>query len=318
MTRPTELSLVIPLFNEEEVIPELYTRLDSTLKKIQHEFNLLPSQLEVILVNDGSSDNSLPLAIELTKKNSCFKVLNLSRNFGHQIAATAGIEHATGNAVVLMDADLQDSPEFVIDLYRKFKEGFDVVYAMRKTRAGENFFKILTAKLFYRFLRVMTNIEIPLDTGDFRIMSRKVVNVFNSMKERHRFIRGMITWIGFKQTGLYYQREERFAGESKYPFRKMLRLALDGISSFSTFPLKLVTYLGFTVAFLGFVYSSYVVYAKLYLNETISGWSSLMIVILFMSGINLITLGIIGQYIGRISEQSKERPLYIVEGIYHS
>jgi dolichol-phosphate mannosyltransferase len=311
-----ELSVVIPLFNEEEVIGELFTRLTQTLQRLKDAHNLPDHDIEVILVNDGSSDNTLALAIELTRKNSSFKVINLSRNFGHQIASTAGIEHAAGNAVVLMDADLQDPPEFILDLYAKQKEGFDVVYARRLARSGESFLKIATAKLFYRMMRLMAHIDIPVDTGDFRIMSRKVVNVLNGMKEKHRFIRGMITWIGFKQTGIYYQREERFAGQSKYPFRKMVKLAWDGMSSFSTFPLRLVTYLGFSIACMGFLYSIYVVYAKIYLHETISGWSSLMIVILFMSGVNLITLGVIGQYIGRISEESKQRPLYIIEGIY--
>jgi glycosyltransferase involved in cell wall biosynthesis len=311
-----ELSIVIPVFNENLVIPELSSRLTGLIEEFRSRHGISSKEIEVILVNDGSKDNSLALLIDLSRQHSSFKVINLSKNFGHQIAATAGIEYATGNAVVLIDADLQDPPEFILDLYAKHKEGNDVVYAIRKQREGESRFKLLTAKLFYRLMRAMTSIDIPLDTGDFRIMGRNVVNVLKSMNEKHRFIRGMVTWVGFKQTGLYYERKERFAGQSKYPLVKMIRFAWDAITSFSTTPLRVVSYLGFGVAFLGFLYSIYVVYLKLFTNATVSGWSSVMIVILLMSGINLITLGVIGEYIGRISEESKNRPLYIIEKIY--
>jgi glycosyltransferase involved in cell wall biosynthesis len=311
-----ELSIVIPVFNENLVIPELFMRITGLIEELKSRHGISSREIEIILVNDGSKDNSLALLIDLARQNPAFKVINLSKNFGHQIAATAGIEYATGNAVVLIDADLQDPPEVILDLYAKHKEGYDVVYAVRKQRDGESRFKLLTAKLFYRLMRAMTSINIPLDTGDFRIMGRNVVNVFKSMQEKHRFIRGMITWVGFSQTGLYYERKERFAGQSKYPLVKMVRFAWDAITSFSTIPLRLVSYLGFGVAFLGFLYSIYVVYLKLFTNATVSGWSSVMIVILLMSGINLITLGVIGEYIGRISEESKNRPLYIIEKIY--
>jgi polyisoprenyl-phosphate glycosyltransferase len=311
-----ELSIVIPVYNEEQVIPQLYARLLDLFKEFDARFGIPSHAIEVILVNDGSRDNSLPILVGLTSQHDSFKVLNLSKNFGHQIAVTAGIEYAEGNSVVLLDADLQDPPEFILDLYQKHKEGYEVVYAVRKQRRGESFFKRITAKLFYRLMRLMTKIDIPVDTGDFRIMSRKVVDVLKSMREKHRFLRGMITWIGFKQIGLPYERNERFAGKSKYPLRKMIKFAWDGITSFSSTPLRTVSYLGIFIAFLAFLYSLYVVYVKIYTDETISGWSSLMIVVLLMSGLNLITLGMIGEYIGRLSEESKNRPLYIVEKIY--
>lgn len=312
----TEISIVIPVYNEEETIPELYTRLLGLLTLLNEKFALSNDNVEFIFVNDGSKDNTLQSLISVTQQHASFKVINLSRNFGHQIAVTAGIEMAVGKAVVLIDADLQDPPEFIIDLYAKYKEGYDVVYAVRQRRAGENFFKLATAKLFYRLMQRITNMNIPLDTGDFRIMGRNVVDVINSMKEKHRFIRGMVTWVGFKQTGLLYHRKERFAGQSKYPLIKMMRFAWDGITAFSTSPLRMVSYLGFTIAMVGFLYCLYVIYAKIFTNETIQGWASVMIVTLIMSGINLITLGVIGQYIGRISEESKNRPLYIIDKIY--
>ncbi|MBT1712128.1 glycosyltransferase family 2 protein [Fulvivirgaceae bacterium PWU5] len=312
----TEISIVIPVYNEEETIPELYTRLLGLLTLLNEKFAVSNDHVEFIFVNDGSKDNTLQSLISVTQQHASFKVINLSRNFGHQIAVTAGIEMAVGNAVVLIDADLQDPPEFIIDLYAKYKEGYDVVYAVRQRREGENFFKLATAKMFYRIMQRITNMNIPLDTGDFRIMGRNVVDVINSMKEKHRFIRGMVTWVGFKQTGLLYHRKERFAGQSKYPLIKMMRFAWDGITAFSTSPLRMVSYLGFTIATVGFLYCLYVIYAKIFTNETIQGWASVMIVTLIMSGINLITLGVIGQYIGRISEESKNRPLYIIDKIY--
>jgi dolichol-phosphate mannosyltransferase len=312
----TEISIVIPVYNEEETIPELYTRLLGLLTLLNEKFAISNDNVEFIFVNDGSKDNTLQSLISVTQQHASFKVINLSRNFGHQIAVTAGIEMAVGDAVVLIDADLQDPPEFIIDLYAKYKEGYDVVYAVRQRREGENFFKLATAKMFYRIMQRITNMNIPLDTGDFRIMGRNVVDVINSMKEKHRFIRGMVTWVGFKQTGLLYHRKERFAGQSKYPLIKMMRFAWDGITAFSTSPLRMVSYLGFTIASVGFLYCLYVIYAKIFTNETIQGWASVMIVTLIMSGINLITLGVIGQYIGRISEESKNRPLYIIDKIY--
>lgn len=312
----TEISIVVPVYNEEETIPELYARLLDLLNRFYEKHALASDCIEIIFVNDGSKDNTLPKLIAIAQQHASFKVVNLSRNFGHQVAVTAGTELAVGNAVVLIDADLQDPPEFILDLYEKYKEGYDVVYAIRQKRDGENYFKQTTAKIFYRLLQRITNLNIPLDTGDFRIMGRNVVDVIRAMKEKHRFIRGMVTWVGFKQTGLPYHRKERFAGQSKYPLIKMIRFAWDGITAFSTSPLRMVSYLGFSIAGVGFLYCLYVIYTKLFTAETVPGWASVMIVTLLMSGINLITLGVVGQYIGRISEESKNRPLYIIEKIY--
>jgi glycosyltransferase involved in cell wall biosynthesis len=216
----------------------------------------------------------------------------------------------------LIDADLQDPPEFIIDLYKKQLEGFDVVYAVRKKRMGESFIKQITAKLFYRLLFKVTDINIPVDTGDFRIIRRNVADTLNSMPESHRFIRGMVSWVGFKQIGIEYDRQERFAGQTKYPLKKMLRFAFDAITSFSTLPLKLMIHIGFLASFIGILGVFYIVYVKLFTAQAITGWSSLMITILLMGGVQLITIGIMGEYIGRISEESKKRPLYIIEKIY--
>ncbi len=311
-----KISIVIPIFNESEIIVELNRRLIKTSEILNSEFSIGADDIEFIFINDGSSDDSLAQLISLVNANPQYRVINLSRNFGHQKAVTAGLEHSKGEHVVLIDADLQDPPEFIIDLYRKQLEGYDVVYAVRKKRQGEGLLKTLTAKLFYRLLYKVTEINIPIDTGDFRIMRRNVVNTLNSMPEAHRFIRGMVSWIGFKQIGLEYDRQERFAGQTKYPFKKMLKFAFDAITSFSTVPLKLMIYLGFLVSFIGLFGVFYIVYIKLFTTDSITGWSSIMITVLFMGGIQLMTIGIMGEYIGRISEESKKRPLYIIDKIY--
>ncbi len=311
-----KLSVIIPIYNESEIIRELHSRLTHTSKLLHEQVGISPSETEFIFVNDGSSDDSLAQLIVLVNTTSNYKIINLSRNFGHQKAATAGLEHSKGEHVVIIDADLQDPPEFIIDLYKKLEEGYDVVYAVRKKRSGESMLKLLTAKLFYRLLYKITEINIPLDTGDFRIMRRNVVDTLNSMPESHRFIRGMVTWVGFKQIGLEYDRHERFAGQTKYPVKKMLKFAFDAITSFSTVPLKLMIYLGFLTSFVGILGIFYIFYLKFYTNQAITGWSSLMVVILLMGGVQLLTIGIMGEYIGRISEEIKKRPLYIIEKIY--
>lgn len=311
-----KLSVVIPIYNESKIISELHQRLNKTIDLFRVELNVLLEEIEIIFVNDGSKDDSLSQLIALAKTNRHYKVVNFSRNFGHQKAVTAGINISTGEHVVLIDADLQDPPEFIIDLYKKQLEGFDVVYAVRSKRKGESYFKMTTAKIFYRLLFKMTDINIPLDAGDFRIMKRNVVDVLNQMPETHRFIRGMVSWVGFKQTGLEYERQERFAGETKYPLKKMIVFAIDALTSFSSTPLKLATYFGFLVSLIGVLGIIWVVYTKYFTNNNISGWSSIMVTVLFMGGVQLLTLGIIGQYIGRISEESKKRPLYIIENIY--
>lgn len=311
-----KLSVVIPIYNESKIISELHQRLIKTIDLMKVELGILVNELEIIFVNDGSKDDSLSQLILLTQTNFHYKVINFSRNFGHQKAVTAGIDVSIGEHVVLIDADLQDPPEFIIDLYKKQLEGFDVVYAIRSKRKGESYFKMTTAKIFYRLLFKMTDINIPLDAGDFRIMRRNVVDVLKKMPETHRFIRGMVSWVGFKQTGIEYERQERFAGETKYPFKKMIIFAIDALTSFSTTPLKLATYFGFFVSLFGLLGIVWVLYTKYFTNDNITGWSSLMVTVLFMGGVQLLTLGIIGQYIGRISEESKNRPLYIIDKIY--
>lgn len=311
-----KLSVVIPIYNESKIISELHQRLIKTIDLMKVELNVLIDELEIIFINDGSKDDSLSQLVALTKTNKHYKVVNFSRNFGHQKAVTAGINISKGEHVVLIDADLQDPPEFIIDLYKKQLEGFDVVYAVRSKRKGESYFKMATAKLFYRLLFKMTDINIPLDTGDFRIMRRNVVDVLKQMPETHRFIRGMVSWVGFKQVGLEYERQERFAGETKYPIKKMIVFAIDALTSFSSAPLKLASYFGFFVSLIGLLGIVWVLYTKFFTDSNISGWSSLMVTVLFMGGVQLLTLGIIGQYIGRISEESKTRPLYIIENIY--
>jgi polyisoprenyl-phosphate glycosyltransferase len=311
-----KLSIIIPIYNEHEIIAELHHRLVQTNALFKEQLGIAADELEYIFVNDGSKDDSLAQLLSLVKTNACYKVINFSRNFGHQKAVTAGLQHTKGDCVVIIDADLQDPPEFIIDLYKKLQEGFDVVYAVRKSREGESFIKRFTAKMFYRLLFKITDINIPIDTGDFRIMRRNVVEVLNSMPESHRFIRGMVSWVGFRQTGLEYNRQERFAGETKYPFKKMLKFAFDAITSFSTLPLKMVIYLGFSASFVGLLGALYVTYIKFFTEKTITGWSSIMVVILLLGGLQLVTIGIMGEYIGRLSEESKKRPLYIIEKIY--
>ena len=313
-----KLSIVIPMYNEEGIVQALFQRLEHTRALFSRRFNALPSDIEIIFVNDGSKDSTLEKLIALCTEESNYTLINLSRNHGHQIAITAGIDAATGDAVAVIDGDLQDPPEAIVDLYGKMQEGFDVVYAVRKKRDGETKFKLYTAALFYRLLKKLTNVEIPVDTGDFRIMSRRVVDILKSMNERHRFIRGMISWIGFNQTGMEYERHERHSGETKYTLSKMIKFAIDGITSFSSIPLKLASYLGFATAMFGFLYSLYVVFLKLFVPKAHieMGWASIIIFILLLGGIQLLALGMIGEYLGRIHDETKFRPLYIVENFY--
>ncbi|EQA38461.1 glycosyltransferase, group 2 family protein [Leptospira inadai serovar Lyme str. 10] len=314
--KPPLLSVVIPIYNEEKTIPELVKRLNALLKILKTKFGFGPADSEILFVNDGSRDESAEILKEFCESTPGFFLVNLSRNYGHQLAITAGIDVARGETVAVMDGDLQDPPEFVADLFEKMKDGFDVVYARRRTREGESIFKLLTAHLFYRTLKKLTRFDIPIDTGDFRIMSRRVTDVLVSMREQHRYIRGLIAWIGFRQTGLEYDRDERFDGETKFSVGKMLKFALDGITSFSSAPLKLSSYLGFSAAFAGALYTIYILYLKLFTNNTIQGWTSVMIVVLILGGIQLLALGMIGEYLSRVNDQSKNRPLYVIEKIY--
>lgn len=305
-----DISVVVPIYFEEENIFPLYERL---IGVVSEEMNL---DYEIIFVNDGSKDDSVQNIKQLIEQDQNIRLLNFSRNFGHQVAVTAGLEHTEGEVVVIIDADLQDPPELIRDMYEKYKEGYDVVYAKRKSRAGESFFKKKTAKLFYRVLDFMSDVDIPLDTGDYRLMSRRVVEQLNNMPEKNRFIRGLVTWVGYQQTYVEYNRDERHAGETGYSLSKMIKFSLDGITSFSTFPLKIATIFGVGISGISFIYILRIIYLKLFTEKTIQGWSSIMVSNLFLGGIILLTLGILGEYIGRIYTELKSRPQYIIKDKY--
>lgn len=297
------LSVVVPMYYEELVVNECYTRLTSVLAPL---FNY-----ELVFVNDGSTDKTLPMLEEIAAKDRHVKVVSFARNFGHQIAVTAGLEKCRGNAIVVIDADLQDPPELIPDMVKLWKEGYDVVYAKRKKRKGESAFKLMTAKAFYRILASMTDIKIPTDTGDFRLIDKKVRDVFMKMPERNRFIRGMISWIGFNQTPIEYERDERFAGETKYPLKKMIKFASDGVISFSSKPLKWVLNIGMWAVFIAVLIFLYAIISRMFFRVE-AGWTSLMAAITFFGGVQLLSIGILGEYIARIYDESKGRPLYII------
>tara|TARA_X000000368_G_C22965524_1_gene682980 strand:+ start:43 stop:978 length:936 start_codon:yes stop_codon:yes gene_type:complete len=303
------LSVVIPVFNEEESINETINRLlcleDSCKSK-----NL---EIELLFINDGSQDNSLKILKEHASLNSAIKIISFSRNFGHQIAITAGTDLAKGDYIAVIDADLQDPPELILDMYEKCKEGYEVVYGKRKSRAGETIFKKLTASFFYKFLNYMSETDIPKDTGDFRIMSRKVADSLKIMREKHRFMRGMIPWMGFKEVALEYDRSERFAGETKYPLKKMFKFAVNAILSFSSKPLTLAIRLGGFITTLGFIGGIYMLYLKLFTTYPIPGITSILLTIIIFSGLQIILIGLIGEYIARIFEEVKNRPLYFID-----
>ena len=303
----SKLSIVIPCFNEEEVICE-------TVKQIINFADALSDvDVEIIFVDDGSKDGTLGLLEAASSSDTRIKIISFSRNFGHQIAVTAGVNASTGDAVVLIDADLQDPPDVIHEMLAKWQEGFDVVYGVRTERVGESSFKLGSAKLFYRLLNKLSSVAIPLDAGDFRLMDRRVVNVLASMPEQDRFVRGMVAWVGFKQCALPYKRVERFAGVSKYPLRKMLRFALDGILSFSIKPLQVAVGFGFVCASFSVCGILYALFLRLFTNIWVEGWTALMIAVLFIGGVQLICLGILGEYVGRIYNEAKRRPLYIVQ-----
>lgn len=298
-------SVVVPVYNEELCIEVTHRHLTKVMSSTEEDY-------EIIYVNDGSRDKSMELISEISEKDNRAKLINFSRNFGHQIAITAGMHYSAGQAVVVIDADLQDPPEVIIDMIKKWKEGYDVVYGKRISRKGETVFKKVTAKLFYRFLNSMTSVDIPVDTGDFRLIDRKVCDSMNGLSEKSRYVRGLVSWVGYKQIGVEYVREERFAGETKYPFKKMIKLASDAIFSFSYKPLKIAGVIGWGVSGLGFIYLLIIVWQKLFTDTTIEGWASTIAILLFFSGISLILHSIVGEYVGRIYEETKNRPLYIV------
>lgn len=299
-------SIIVPLYNEELVIEETYKRLTEVMARTGESY-------ELVFVNDGSRDKTEQLAKRIIEKDKHVCLINFSRNFGHQTAISAGMDNARGQAVIVIDADLQDPPEVILQMIEKWKEGYDVVYGKRLARKGETVFKKVTAKVFYRFLSSLTNIDIPTDTGDFRLIDRKVCDAMKTIKEKNRYIRGLVSWVGFKQTSVEYVREERFAGETKYPLKKMLKFASDAVTSFSDKPLRIAAYLGNTISIISFLYLLYVVIRKLTVGDFGEGWASIVAISLFFNGVVLVVLGIIGEYIGRIYDECKNRPLYIID-----
>ncbi len=304
MSNPV-ISIIAPIFNESGNIPELYRRISETMNSSGDEWELL-------FIDDGSNDGSTDMIRRLAMDDTHVRPVIFARNFGHQIAVTAGLDYSRGDAVIIIDSDLQDPPEVIPDLIAKWREGFEVVYAVRAEREGETWFKLLTAKLFYRLIYKITDVDLPLDTGDFRLVDRKVVNVLNQMREHHRFLRGMSVWVGFRQVGVPYKRAARYAGETKYPFRKMIRFASDAITSFSYFPLQLATYIGFLSAGISILAIPLVIILRLTGSQAFIGQATTLISVLFLGGVQLISLGILGEYIGRLFQEAKGRPLYIV------
>jgi dolichol-phosphate mannosyltransferase len=306
MTLLPTFSVVCPIFNESQTIHELYQRLKDVLDELNEPWELL-------LVDDGSTDGSTEMIRELASQDGRVRPVIFARNFGHQLAVTAGMDYARGQAVVIMDSDLQDPPELLPELIAKWREGFEVVYAVRAEREGESWFKLFTASLFYRLIYRITDVKIPMDTGDFRLLDRKVVNVMKQLRERHRFLRGLSVWVGFRQTGVEYRRAARFAGETKYPLKKMLKFASDAITSFSFLPLQLATYLGFLAAGVSILSIPVVIALRLFVKDfPLQGQATTLIAVLFLGGVQLISLGILGEYIGRLYDEAKDRPLYIV------
>ena len=300
-----QYSIVAPIYNEVENLPELYRRVSAVMDNTGEAW-------ELILVDDGSSDGSTEKIRELAEKDKNVRGVIFARNFGHQIAITAGWDYARGEAVIIIDADLQDPPEVILELVKKWKEGYEVVYAVRAEREGESWFKTMTASLFYRLIYQITDVKIPLDTGDFRLMDRKVIEVLKQMRERHRFPRGMSAWVGFKQIGVNYKRAARHAGVTKYPFNKMVRLALNAITSFSYFPLQVATFFGFASAGMAILGIPVVILLRVSGSPQLTGQATTLIAVLFLGGVQLISLGILGEYIGRLYDEAKGRPLYIV------
>ena len=301
-----EISAIIPSYNEQDNVGLMYERMTKTLSKISPDY-------EIIYINDCSKDQTLLRIKELAAKDTHVKYLSFSRNFGHQIAVSAGLDYCSGKAVVIIDGDLQDPPELIEQMYEKYKEGYKVVYARRTSREGETWFKKATAKIFYRLLASMTSIDIPVDVGDFRLIDQVIVKHLRNMPEKSKYIRGQISWIGYKQTFVNYHRDARIYGKTNYPLRKMLRFALDGITAFSDKPLKIASGLGIVAAIVSLLALVYALVAHFCFNSTITGWTSLILSVLFIGGVQLITIGIIGEYIARINNDVRNRPLYILE-----
>ena len=303
-----KVSVVIPMYYEEEVANECYNKVSSILKNLENY------DYEIIFVNDGSKDRTLEILEDVAKKDEKTKVISFSRNFGHQAAVTAGLKEVTGDAIVIIDADLQDPPELIPDMLKFWEQGNEVIYGKRKTRKGESHFKLFTAKMFYKTLNALSDVEIPKDTGDFRLVDRKVVDVVNSLPEHNKFLRGLFSWVGFKQIPYEYERQERFAGKTKYPLKKMLKLASDGIISFSNKPIKLVGALGMFSIVISILLLVYAIISYIFkLNNLSAGWTSIIVAITFFAGVQLLSLWVISEYIGRIYDEAKGRPQYIID-----
>ena len=305
MINTIRYSVVVPAFNEEPVIEETYKRLKKVMDEIGEPY-------ELVFVNDGSSDQTGEILERIHCVDPHLKAIHFSRNFGHEAATTAGLDHTSGQGIIIIDADLQDPPEIIPEMIEKWKQGYEIVYGKRKQRKGESALKKTTSALFYRFLQRMTEIDMPADVGDFRLIDRKVCDALKHMREKNRYMRGIISWVGFRQTAIEFVREERWAGETKYNLKKLLRLAWDAITAFSYKPLKIATYLGFTLSGISFIYLVVVIFEKLFTQKTVPGWASIMVINLFFNGVVLIMLGLLGEYIGRIYEETKNRPLYII------
>ena len=302
-----KISVVIPMYYEEQVAKECYKRVKNVLENIENY------EHEIVFINDGSKDKTLPILEEIASKDSNVKVISFSRNFGHQAAVTAGLKEVTGDAIVIIDADLQDPPELIPEMLKHWEEGYEVKKKKRKTRKGESAFKLLTAKMFYKTLNALSDVEIPRDTGDFRLVDRKVVDVINSMPEHNKFLRGLFSWVGFKQEAFEYERQERFAGKTKYPLKKMIKLASDGIISFSTKPLKIVGGLGILTILISLIILIYSLISYFTGHSAQAGWTSLIVTVTLLSGVQLLSLWIISEYIGRIYDDTKKRPQYIID-----
>ena len=305
-SKPT-YTIIAPIYNEIDNIQTLYQRVSEVMDSTGEPW-------EFVMVDDGSTDGSTDAILELKKKDGKIVPVIFARNFGHQIAVTAGLDYSQGKAVTIIDADLQDPPEVILDLIEKWKEGYEVVYATRSKREGESWFKLVTASAFYRLIQRITDINLPMDTGDFRLLDRKVVDVMGGMREKHRFLRGMSVWVGFRQIGVEYERAERLAGETKYPLKKMFRLASDAITGFSYFPLQMATYLGVTMTGISFLAIVALIILRLAGSQFLVGQAATLIAVLFLGGIQLLSLGLIGEYIGRLYDEAKGRPLYTVRG----
>ncbi|MBP7102590.1 MAG: glycosyltransferase [Bacteroidales bacterium] len=301
------LSIIIPCYNEELVIEETYKRLLNVLNKMDNKY-------ELIFINDGSRDKTYEILYKLSHEDKRVKILNFSRNFGHQCAVTAGINHCQGDAAVIIDSDLQDPPEVIVEMLKIMEtHKANVVYGVRKKRKGESWFKLVTAKYFYRFLNSLSDVKFPVDTGDFRLIDRSIIDTFNRMEEKNKYIRGLISWMGYKQVPCYYEREERFAGETKYPFKKMIKFAMIGVFYFSKKPLQIATFSGFISVAIGIIYGLIALITKLINPDAlVTGWTTLIILIIFFGGVQLLTIGVLGQYMGNLFDEAKDRPEYII------